>query len=361
MSKNAGNSEDNRGKRSSLWILWANVCVTCVAASILSGVLFLSVIFVLLDVPHGFESLSLRVLIREIFESAIVPLVVYLSQIVKSLFPWPILVLSALALIAWGPDKLRELIAALRFEVAGVKFEGLASAPEKFKKEFADVQRITAKTNDELEQAYHAASEYAEQLRAKHKIDLAVARISKTIYDCIGVDCPDDFRVTVYIPDLLFEDRLYQLTEYYNKEGHPITENRAGRVYSIRYGIIGRVWRSGVPEVEGRLISEEDQNLIKDQNDIAELERFIARRWGLTLEEAAKVRPYNSYGAIRIDGGGIPRGLVFFDSKKKDAFPGKDMRNRIDGVVQSSELAGSLVELTREINQFPRVQIYRGR
>ena len=94
---------------------------------------------------------------------------------------------------------------------------------------------------------------------------------------------------------MVFSDRLYQLSEYYDKHGRRIPGERSGRTYSIRYGIIGRVWRSGVAEVEGELISAEDRHQIGDNPDVRELEKFIARRWGLTLEEAVKVRPYQSY------------------------------------------------------------------
>ena len=135
----------------------------------------------------------------------------------------------------------------------------------------------------------------------------------------------------------------------------------AGRAFSVRYGIIGRVWRSGVPEVEGELISKEDRDQLGENPDIQVLEKFIARRWGLTLDEAVRVRPYQSYGAIRIERGERPPGLVFFDSKQKNAFRATDTQTDIDTAVQKSDLAGSLLEISREIDQSPRIRIFRNR
>jgi hypothetical protein len=337
-----------------------SICILCLGFSLPVVFLLLSIIFVVLEVPLGFQSLTFRNLIVEVFYAAVVPTIGFTSEIIRSLFPWPILVILALLLVAWGPDRVKEILSSAKFELpGGIKFEGGATAPDAFKKEMGDAQKIVTKTNKEIEEAYSAAKTYVVQLRDAYQVDKLVADLAARIAVVIGPQCPDDYRLTVYVPDLVFSDRLYQLVEYYDNRGRRITEGRFGRAFSIRYGIIGRVWRSGVAEVEGELISTEDRAQIGDSNDVRELERFIARRWGLTLDEAVRVRPYQSYGAMRIDRGDKPLGVVFFDSKKKNAFGDSDIAKKINDAVQDSDLAISLLEISREIANWSRIQIFR--
>ena len=52
------------------------------------------------------------------------------------------------------------------------------------------------------------------------------------------LDKEKDFRSTIYVPDVLFQDTLYQLLDYYPEGGG------RGRRKSLRFGIIGLAWRS---------------------------------------------------------------------------------------------------------------------
>jgi hypothetical protein len=333
-------------------------------------ILLLSILFVVLDVPHGFYAVTLRSLIADVFSAVFVPFIVFVAEIVKSLFPWAILVILALLLIAWGPDRVGQILLSANFEFAGVKFVGGAAAPEAFKKGMGDAQKIVAKANEEIKEAYAAAKIYVSELRQRHQIDKLVADLSSQIASIIGERCPDDYRLTLYVPDLVFSDRLYQLVEYYDKEGQRSSDGKSGRTFSIRYGMIGRVWRSGVAEVEGELISAEDRRQLGDTPDVRELEKFIARRWGLTLDEAVRVRPYPSYGAIRVERGEKPLGVVFFYSKKKNAFfdaetrskkenAGAEVRKKIQAAVQDSSLALRLLEISLETSPWSRIEIFR--
>jgi hypothetical protein len=162
------------------------VCFLCAVFFFFAAVLLLAVIFVGLEVPHGFESLSLRVLTRDVISTAVLPFVAFVGEIVKSLFPWPILVALAVAAVIWGPDQAREFIAALKFEAGGVKFDATRSAPDAFKRELGDAQRFTTRTNKEIEQAYDAAKEYVVQLRERCKIDALTAELSSQIAGAIG-------------------------------------------------------------------------------------------------------------------------------------------------------------------------------
>jgi hypothetical protein len=331
--------------------------VFCFAFGLLTTILFLSIIFALLEIPHGFQSMTLRGLILEVLSRVFFPMTAFLGEIIKSLFPWPVIAIAALLLVGWGPDRVRELLSSAKFEVPGFKFDGGTTSA--FKREMGDAQKVVASANKEIEEAYEAAKGYVAQLRGRYEIDKLAGDLSAQVAGVIGANCPNDYRLTVYVPDLVFSDRLYQLTEYYDSQGRRISDAKSGRAFSIRYGIIGRVWRSGVAEVEGELISAEDRGQIADASDVREVEKFIARRWGLTLDEAVKVRPYQSYGAIRIDRGGKSLGLVFFDSKNKNAFAGPEIESKINSIVQDSNLAVSLLEISREVGQWSRIQIFR--
>jgi len=335
-----------------------SVCVLCVAFSLLATILFFSIIFVVLEIPHGLQTVTLRGLIVEVFYRVLAPGIIFVGEITKSLFPWPIVALLGLFLIGWGPDRIREILASANLEFPGFKFRGGAAAPDAFKREMGDAQRVVESANKEIAEAYRTAKTYVAQLRDSYGIDRLVGELSAEVAQALGPSCPDDYRFTVYVPDLVFSDRLYQLSEYYDSNGRRMAGERAGRTFSIRYGIIGRVWRSGVPEVEGELISAEDWNLIGENYSVRDLEKFIARRWGLTLDEAVKIRPYQSYGSIRIERGDKPLGLVFFDSKQKDAFNSASLE-AIDEIVQDSDLAVTLLEISREIGQWSRIQIFR--
>jgi hypothetical protein len=359
MAEEPINSEASRvATRSCLYA--GSVCFLCLAVLLLVAILLLSIIFVVLEVPHGFQAVSLRSVIVDVFSAAIVPVIIFAGDIIKSLFPWPILVILVLLLVAWGPDRLRYLVSSANLELpGGIKFRGGAAPPDAFKKEMGDAQRIVTQANKEIEEAYAAAKDYVSQLRERYEVSKLVGDLSSEIAHVIGEGCPDDYRFTVYVPDLVFSDRLYQLVEYYDKQGRRTTDGKSGRAFSIRYGIIGRVWRSGVAEIEGELISAEDRAQVGENPSVRDLEKFIARRWGLTPDEAVRVRPYQSYGAIRIERGEKPLGIVFFDSKMKNAFGDAAVQERVQATVQDSNLSACLLEISRELASWSRIQIFR--
>jgi hypothetical protein len=117
---------------------------------------------------------------------------------------------------------------------------------------------------------------------------------------------PPEVRSTIYVPDIVFKDYLYQLTDYFPDRdvGGP-----AGRRFSQRFGIIGRAWRLGTSMGRG--------NAVDAIGDLIE-------RWGMTYEEANKSRsranPADLCIILRNQDEGIPIGLLFIDSSQKDAF-----------------------------------------
>jgi hypothetical protein len=325
------------------------------------GMLLLSVLFTGLHVPVGIEPLSLGGCLKLIYQSALVPVFILIGEILKSLSPWGFVVFAVLVIILKGPDWVRKSLFSGHWKIGGFEYEG--SAGSIFKRELNETIGIVEQANKEIEEAYESAKLYASQLRNRFQIGALTSETAIRIAGIIGPSCPDDYRLTLYIPDFLFSDRLYQFSEYYNKAGQQLYEERAGRAFSIRYGIIGRVWRSGVAEIEGELISREDRELLSKDPNHGPIEKFIARRWGLTLGEALRVRQYNSYGAIRLDIAESKVGLVFFDSKLLNAFGNELLREEalteIKGMLEQSALTLKLQEINHEIASWSgRIQIF---
>jgi hypothetical protein len=345
--------------RLGFFLLWVSI-------SVFSLILLLAIIFSALDFPIGIEPVTFGRAVTAIYLHAFVPVMTVLSDILKSMFPWPALVLVAAFLIFSKPNVLASILSAIEsFEVAGFKIKS-RTWPENFRKEFGDARRSVFKANKEINEAYGGAKDFARQLDNKYKISDLMGKMSQQIATKIITNCPDSFRFTLYIPDLVFVDRLFQFTEYFTKDGQTASDGKMGRAYSVRYGIIGRVWRSGVSEVEGELITNQEKEemiaLGQSPKDKQDLERFIARRWGLTLEEAVSVRLYPSYGAFRLTRAQKDVGLIFFYAKEENAFNQREkdkVTKDIAAFVQESELVEKLLELHSEVPWSERIEVYK--
>jgi hypothetical protein len=109
------------------------------------------------------------------------------------------------------------------------------------------------------------------------------------------VEPEEPYRCTIYVPDIVFKNVLYRLTDYYPAGGG------AGSIYASRYGIIGRSWRLGV-------------NL---QEDVPGDPIVLIEQWGMTLEEAASQEP-KSFATFLLQAseGKPPVGLVYAETGK---------------------------------------------
>ena len=354
--------EKNDSKPLLVW-LGFGFCLKCFVFSLLMGMLLLSLLFTGLNIPLGVQPRSLGASLELIYSAAIIPLFVLVGDILRSLSPWGYVAFAVFAIVLKGPRWIGESLRAGRWKFAGFEYDG-KEVGSAFKKELGEAAEIVERANREIGEAYSSAKSYASQLRDQHQIGVLTSQVAVSVAEIVGAKCPADYRLTLYLPDFVFSDRLYQFTEYYDKLGMPIAGDRAGRTYSVRYGIIGRVWRSGVAEIEGELISKEDQDVLANDPNQGPIEKFIARRWGLSLEEAYHVKEYNSYGAIRLD---IPEnkvGLIFFYSKGVNAFGDDAERKKalkgIETMLQTCPLLPKLLEISHELAPWSgRIQIFR--
>jgi hypothetical protein len=140
------------------------------------------------------------------------------------------------------------------------------------------------------------------------KFENVVSDIVEVIKTKTG-KAPGQYRCTLHVPDLVFADTLYQLVDYM-----PSGAGR-GRIFSIRYGLIGRVWRSRTSDIQKfNLITVEEKQVV-DQNE-------LVRVWGMSRREAqtaAEGRP--SFLCVMLTNAeGDPVGLFYMDSKDSTAF-----------------------------------------
>lgn len=144
------------------------------------------------------------------------------------------------------------------------------------------------------------------------------------------------FRATIYVEDMLFKEALYQLVDYV-----PSGKGR-GRIYSTRFGIIGRTWR---------LERSDCEPVVSD--DITEL----VRNWGMTrIEAAAAGQGHQSFVCVLLRHEDLRVGLLYLDAPEPDAF-GEDVLDRltpektaplakaVGGVVTSLAVRGPRVEI----------------
>lgn len=256
---------------------------------------------------------------------------------------WPLVALVALAslvlaLRAYGiPDSIRDVARRLkRVKVLQVEVElGEAvskQAKETFEDAFKSYRTLVQSTMD------HAVRKHGIDDKFRVAVDeiRTLAEVSTT-----QDNAACDYRYTLYVRDLLFDDGLYQLVDYF-----PQSTGR-GRAFSTRFGIIGRAWRS-----EESL----SQNVDSDP-------RKLVSEWGMTRQQALRAGSgRRSFAAIIVkDTGSIPRGLIFMDAKTENAFaPVETLETAVRDATARTGLSKALAVLAEETRgQGPEIQIYQ--
>lgn len=187
---------------------------------------------------------------------------------------------------------------------------------------------------------------YTKQIKAEFDRRAQVLRLWDKLQNVVEahllgqvLDKEKDFRFTIYVPDVLFQDALYQLLDYY-----PVGGGR-GRRKSLRFGIIGLAWRSAQPQVEGD-ITTDAQELLKE--------------WGMKRHEAtAAGKGRKSFACVvLLDNSRTPVGLFYLDCREKNAFgTGKD-ESLIKAITEGAEKTGlirDLEQLGKELRQWSPV------
>jgi hypothetical protein len=155
-------------------------------------------------------------------------------------------------------------------------------------------------------------------------------------------------RSTIHVPDMLFADTLYQLIDYY-----PESEGRHGRIFSIRYGIIGKAWRLRKSQWALNWIDPDGKK-----------EESLVDEWGMTKEEAQKdIGEKRSSASLILYGvKGNPVGILYVESPSETAFGNPaDQATLEKQILQTAtvqQLIGALDIINKEIMAGPRIHIF---
>lgn len=236
----------------------------------------------------------------------------WLAGVAHSFFPWPFLLVSA-AIVLFCSSRARDRLYSF-IESVGLKI-GLGDASLELSARSAQSAELR------VTHTFETLARYRDKLRNELQTDGAYKELDAQFQALVGKHpfssvVQSDFRCTIHIPDFLFKDRLYQLLNY-------IPSNTgAHRNFSQRRGIMGRVWRSKLPEYVGNLLPKGVS--IQPGNKALE-ERYVAQHWGFTQEEARHSLRHRSYCCfILADAAGDDVGLVYMDHTNVDAFGNTD-------------------------------------
>lgn len=122
----------------------------------------------------------------------------------------------------------------------------------------------------------------------------------------------EGYRCTLFVPDPIRYDRLYQLLNYL-----PSGDGR-GRTFSARYGIIGKVWRTDKAMNAGNLFSLREGEVAPSAHE-EKIDKVMSD-WGMNRREAEKAIKRLSYFCFPLTMSGTKVGLFYVDSEEADAF-----------------------------------------
>lgn len=267
----------------------------------------------------------------------------WLGTIIESLFPWPFVTLL-LVFSAARSETLRDFIKEIipmfrRIKIGFAEFELTDETRKAFTYQTSELNSFISSYRDKITQ------EVTRLVEVKLIEEAMQNCVEKYIIPTLpSPNLPPNFRCTIHVEDFLLKNRLYQLLDYY-----PSGVNTAGRVHSIRYGVIGKAYRSGLPQIKGDLLESKNRN---DRSE-SEILKIIALEWGLTIKEARNVMKYPSYCAVPLRHEGRSIGVFYMDSTTARAFGSKDddptLIKAIQNAAESTGLAKYVAEILSEL------------
>lgn len=166
---------------------------------------------------------------------------------------------------------------------------------------FSEEARLQA---DEALKEYRSAvtSEYGRFVTSQ-SLDEKLSNACRQLYEGLGEETlkQADARFTVHVPDAIFTETFVQLLHYY-----PAGDG-AGRTKSIRFGIIGKAWRSGETVAEASVPTDQTRLIVE---------------WGMTEIEARRAGSgRKSFAAVPLlDTNGNKIAVFFMDARPEGVF-----------------------------------------
>lgn len=256
---------------------------------------------------------------------------------------WPLIILIVFSYLFFSgdaPRRLRRLLKPFKsLKIFGAEFVLSEELSEEIKKDaegaFELYRKQANREYDRLVEIYDLRQKLEDVLHSE-----VTQVLGRNIRDIQG------FRCTIHVPDILFKETLYQLLDYYPRGGG------RGRVWSIRFGIIGRTWRLKIPQSEGSIPTEAQKLIVE---------------WGMTKEEAeASGQGRQSFTCVVLrDEEKTPVGIFYMDSTIKDAFgaDNKETRDKLEKAIENgckkNGLTKGLTDIKKELkSRSPLISIY---
>jgi hypothetical protein len=266
----------------------------------------------------------LRSIFQTIWTNFIVPVSGFIDRNIGSIINWPIaFVVISIVFIRSEIGKSFFPEAASRvssLNIFGLSVELNAQINE-FKKENDDLSRILPSVRTRISEDVRSQVNQHDIMK---RFSICVKNVSAEIQKKRPDFNPKRSRATVHIEDPLFADQLMQALDYVDGNGELLPSRSLGRTFSIRRGIVGRAWRSDIPEIAGVL----PETLTASTKD--EKVAYIAQIWGMTRAEAENAESYPSYVSIPFKYGGSNNAVFYMDSRSKNAFPTEEGAERKD-------------------------------
>jgi hypothetical protein len=214
-----------------------------------------------------------------------------------SIFDWPLIVIYLIITLVYFNFNLKDIQSIF----------GKVKSVNIFGNEIAFSEEVKINTELSIKQYRNQIKEtfsyqiQKEQLNDKLRYFVDEVRTYLAVKNDLRDKSNVNLRCTIHIQDILFNETLYQLLDYY-----PISTGGSGRIKSIRFGIIGLAWRTEESKILGWVDNNKDQ-LIKD--------------WGLDISETTSDSKTKSFAAITIKSEeGTRLGVIYFDSKQENLF-----------------------------------------
>jgi hypothetical protein len=222
--------------------------------------------------------------------------------------PWPavaIFIFSIIVFVPWARFRIKDLLNSLgikKLKVSGTEFE------------FGREDKLAVQKS--LDESFDIIAQYRKKIENNINRLIRKTGLNNAFADAAGCIFSEFFgnkfgehgvRATLHMQDFVFEDRLYQILNYYPQS------KGAHRHFSLRRGIIGRVWRSQIPASAGFLTQKVADGSTGDKKALIPL---ICLEWGLNHSEALDFLESPSYCCIPIQYEHRLVGLFFMDCKK---------------------------------------------
>jgi hypothetical protein len=243
---------------------------------------------------------------------------------------WPALALGAFALLAWT-KRGRFITSQLTGRLGRVDAFGLLSL--EFTAEAS--QRVKAGIDSIFDEYRRDEETEFEKLVAEYELsDKLVSLVIHYIAPSMSNPAKGNFRCTMYVPDLVFKDGLYQLLDYY-----PHDRRGAGRVIANRFGHVGRAFRAEESVTDGRVTTDPD---------------LLVKEYGMTKDEVAeKAQGRRSFSCVILKRASYVVGGIYVDAEESDAFvPGSAaFQAEVTRGAEELSVTKALDNLTRHIRR----------